>query len=145
MERASDFPRFQQVVIPILRAGLPDTVKVGSWIEDVDYRHYPMINIRRVGGPRDRGRPFDIDRPVMEMTAYSRDGIIEAEELYTQALDVLFDACANQTVTEAGHLARVEEFMGLTQFSSLFQETWRIQGLVSLTIRPPKKGITHGV
>jgi len=139
MERKSDFPRFQEVVIPLLRAEMPEEVKIGSWIEDIDYRHYPMINVRRVGGPRDRGRPHDLDRPVMEMTAYGKDGLIETEELYTQALDILFDACEKQTVTEAGSLARVEEFMGMTQFSSLFQDSWRVQGLVSLTIRPSRK------
>lgn len=135
----SNFPRFQEVVIPILRAGLPEDVKVGSWIEDIDYRHYPQVNVRRVGGPRSKSRPHDIDRPTIELTAYHKDGIIEAEELYTQCLDLLFEAQEKQTVTPAGHLASVEEFMGMTQFSSLFQDSWRIQGLISLTIRPLRK------
>lgn len=139
MERGSNFPRFQEVVLPILRAGLPEDVKVGSWIEDIDFRDYPIVNIRRVGGPRDYGRPFDLDRPTMELTAYHGAGLIEAEELYTQALDLLFEAQENQTLTPAGHLARVEEYMGMTQFSSLFQDSWRVQGLVSLTIRPRRK------
>ena len=139
MESRSSFPRFQEIVLPILRAGLPPDVKVGSWIEDIDYRHYPQVNIRRVGGPRDYGRPFDLDRPTMELTAYHDKGLIEAEELYAQSLDLLFEAQRNQTVTSAGHLSRVEEYMGMTQFSSLFQDTWRVQGLVSLSIRPNRE------
>lgn len=138
-QRQGNFPRFQEVVLPILRAGLPEDVKVGSWIEDIDYREYPTVNIRRVGGPRSKSRPFDVDRPTMELTAYHGDGLIEAEELYTQCMDLLFEAQEKQTLTEAGYLAGVEEFMGMTQFSSLFQDSWRVQGLVSLTVRPLRK------
>lgn len=141
MER-SNFPRFQEVVIPILRDALPSDVKVGSWIEDIDYRDYPIINVRRVGGPRDAGRPMDIDNPTVEMTAYHKDGLIECEDLYLEALDALFEAQQSQKVTDAGTVSRVVETMGLTQFSSLFQDTWRVQGLISLTIRPPKKEIS---
>lgn len=144
MEKRSSFPRFQEIVLPILRAGLPSDVKVGTWIEDIDYRHYPQVNIRRVGGPRDYGRPFDIDRPTMELTAYHNEGPIEAEELYAKSLDLLFEAQQNQTITPAGHLARVEEYMGMTQFSSLFQDTWRVQGLISLSIRPNRE-VKNGV
>jgi len=140
MGKRSNFPRFQEVVLPILRAGLPEDVKVGSWIEDIDYREYPMVNIRRVGGPRDYGMPGSLDRPTMELTAYHGDGLVEAEELYTQALDLLFEAQEKQTVTPAGSLGRVEEYMGMTQFSSLFQDSWRVQGLISLNIRPLRKG-----
>lgn len=136
MEGRSDFPRFQEVVLPILRAGLPEDVKVGSWIEDIDYRHYPQVNIRRVGGPRDTGQPYRLDRPTMELTAYHDDGLVEAEELYAKSLDILFEAQQKQTLTPAGYLSRVEEYMGMTQFSSLFQDTWRVQGLISLTVRP---------
>ena len=137
-KRVSDrgFPRFQEVVIPILRAGLPENVKVGSWVEDIDHRQYPQVNVRRVGGPRDIGQPFRLDRPTMELTVYHDQGLIEAEDLYALSLDLLFEAWHNQTLTPAGYLARVEEFMGMTQFSSLFQDTWRVQGLVSLSVRP---------
>lgn len=136
MEGRNNFPRFQEVVLPILRAGLPEDVKVGSWIEDIDYRHYPQVNIRRVGGPRDTGQPFRLDRPTMELTAYHDKGLIEAEDLYAKSLDLLFEAQQKQTLTPAGYLSRVEEFMGMTQFSSLFQDTWRVQGLISLSVRP---------
>lgn len=136
---ADTFPRFQQVVLPILREGLPDDVKVGSWIEDIDYRHYPQVNIRRVGGPRDWDHPMKLDRPVMELTAYHTDGLVEAEELYTKCFDLLVEAQQKQIVTPAGHIAGVKETMGMTQFSSLFQDTWRVQGLIELLIRPPRR------
>lgn len=139
MERKSNFPRFQEVVLPILRAGLPEDVKVGSWIEDIDHRHYPQVNIRRVGGPRDTGQPYRLDRPTMELTAYHNEGLIEAEELYARSLDLLFEAKQKQTLTPAGYLSRVEEYMGMTQFSSLFQDTWRVQGLISLSVRPTER------
>lgn len=139
MERKSNFPRFQEVVLPILRAGLPEDVKVGSWIEDIDHRHYPQVNIRRVGGPRDTGQPYRLDRPTMELTAYHNEGLIEAEELYAKSLDLLFEAQHKQTLTPAGYLSRVEEYMGMTQFSSLFQDTWRVQGLISLSVRPAER------
>ncbi|WOT03373.1 hypothetical protein [Corynebacterium pyruviciproducens] len=136
----SSFPRFQEVLIPILRRGLPKNVKVGSWIEDIDYRDYPIVNIRRVGGPRSSKQPFLLDTPTVEITAYHSDGIIEAEELYRDCIDVIFKAKEEQWMTDAGWISSVEERMGMTQFSSLFQDSWRIQGLVALTIRPPRKG-----
>ena len=139
MKNGSSFPRFQEVVLPILRAGLPEDVKVGSWIEDIDYRHYPQVNIRRVGGPRSVKRPYDIDNPVVELTVYHDEGLIEAEELYSRCIDILFKAKEDQTVTESGYLARVQETMGMTQFSSLFQDSWRVQGLIALTVRSLRK------
>ena len=41
----------QSVVLPLLRAALPD-VQIRSWIDDVDYRMYPLVSVRRVGGFR---------------------------------------------------------------------------------------------
>lgn len=144
MAKRSNFPRFQEVVLPVLRAGLPGDVKVGSWIEDIDYRHYPHVNVRRVGGPRDWYNPMHLDRPVVELTAYHGEGLIEAEELYTQCLDTLIEAQQKQVVTPAGSIAGVKETMGMTQFSSLFQDTWRVQGLIEILIRPPREGIENG-
>lgn len=133
------FPRFQEILIPILRRGLPDNVKVGSWIEDIDYREYPLVNVRRVGGPRSSKQPFLMDSPTVEITAYHSDGIIEAEELYAKCVDIIFRAHDEQWLTDAGYISHVEERMGMTQFSSLFQDSWRIQGLIAITVRPPRK------
>ncbi|AVJ50768.1 tail terminator [Mycobacterium phage OlanP] len=130
-------PRVQAVVLPILRAALPD-VKVGSWIEDIDYRTFPMVNVRRVGGPRHETRPDKLALPVIEMTAYGREGLVETEKLYEDALEALYDAVKYQTQTPAGYLHSIKETMGATQFSSLFQDSWRVQGLIQLGVRPPR-------
>lgn len=134
---ANSIPRFQEVVIPILRGALPDEVTVSSWVNDIDYRTYPIVNIRRLGGMRDRDRPEKLDHPVMEITVIGNVGLIETEDLYIEALDALFDAAKNQTPTPKGRISYVRETMGMTQFSSLFDATWRIQGLIQIGIRPP--------
>lgn len=131
-------PRVQQVVLPILREYLPDGVQVGSWVADVDYRRYPVVNVRRIGGGRSRTYSSGLDRPVIELTVYSADGLVEAEELYHACLDALYEAKARQKVTPAGYITHVRETMGLTQFSSLFQDTFRIQGLIQLGVKPGK-------
>lgn len=132
--------RFQEVVIPILRAALPPEVTVSSWVDDIDYRTYPIVNVRRLGGTRDRDHSSWLDHPVIEMTALGDEGLIETEDLYIKALDALYDASRTQTVVDAGSIAYVTETMGMTQFSSLFQDSWRVQGLLKLGIRPaPRK------
>lgn len=128
-------PRIQEVVLPILREKLPD-VTFTSWVPDVDYRTYPLVNIRRLGGyPID---PRRLDRAVIEMTAYSRDGLVETEDLYLDCRQVIWDMVQEQTVTPAGHLCSYFETLGPTQFDSPFDDTWRIQGLIQLGIRPPR-------
>ncbi|QGH80581.1 tail terminator [Mycobacterium phage Rahalelujah] len=131
-------PRVQKIVLPLLRAGLPDDVKVGSWVEDIDYRDFPMINIRRIGGIRNPTAPTVHSLPVIEMTAFTNTNLIDCENLYEDALDVLYDAVRDQTPTPAGRLQSMYETMGATQFSSLFQDSWRIQGLIRLGIRKPR-------
>ncbi|QFG12521.1 tail terminator [Mycobacterium phage Toaka] len=131
-------PRIQKIVLPLLREGLGDEVKVGSWVEDIDYRDFPMINIRRIGGIRNPTAPTVHSLPVIEMTAFSSESLIHCENLYEQAIDVLFEAVRNQTATPAGRLQSMYETMGATQFSSLFQDSWRIQGLIRLGIRKPR-------
>lgn len=130
--------RVQQIVLPLLRDRFGEDVKCGSWIEDIDYRMFPMINVRRVGGVRSRKLPDLMSKPVIEMTCYGTEGLPETEELYEEALDALFDAVKNQTQTDAGYLSSIFETMGATQFSSLFQDSWRVQGLIRLGIRPPQ-------
>lgn len=132
-------PRAQEVVVPILRsdprlAG----VKISTWVPDIDYRQFPMLNIRRIGGIRNPNLPGLHSLPVIELTAYSSESLIACEELYETALDVLYDAVHYQTQTDAGHLQSIYETMGATQFSSLFQDSWRVQGLIRLCIRRPR-------
>jgi hypothetical protein len=132
---ARPIPRVQEVVLPLLRAGLTG-VTIGSWGPDVDKRTYPYINIRRLGGVA-----VDVallDRCVIEMTVYSRDGIVATENLYLDARKVLWDAVENQTVVSGkGYLHSFFETLGPTQFDSPFDDSWRVQGLIQLGIRPP--------
>lgn len=131
-------PRFQEVVLPILREALPD-VEITSWIPDIDYRKYPTINVRRLGGVRNRRNPSMMDHPVMELTVYHDEGLPEAEELYSRALEALFDARKSQKLVDSGYITSVNEIMGQTQFSSLFQDSYRVQGLIELGIRPSRE------
>lgn len=141
--------RVQKIVLPLLRghgdlqdqmSQLPEfpNTKIGTWVEDIDYRLFPMINIRRVGGFRHPTRPTLLGKPVIEMTAFGVEGLPETEEMYEDALEVLYKAVKRQTQTEHGYLHSIKETFGGTQFSSLFQDSWRIQGLVQLGIRPPR-------
>lgn len=131
-------PRVQEVVLPILRQALGDGVQVTSWVPDIDYRDYPVVNVRRLGGYRSRQRPLGMDLPVIELTVYHDAGLVETEDLYHQAVDALIQAQRDQTLTDAGYITMVRETMGLTQFSSPFQDTFRIQGLIQLGIKPRK-------
>lgn len=124
--------------MPLLREGLPG-VDITSWTPDIDYREYPIVNVRRLGGPRDRNRPDMFDHPVVELTVYHGEGLPEAEVLYNDALDVLYKAQKEQRMVDRGHLAYVREVMGMTQFSSPYQDSYRVQGLIQMGVRAPRK------
>ena len=133
----SVMPRVQAVVLPLLRDALPG-VKIGSWVEDIDYRTFPMLNVRRIGGRRYGEGPLELALPVIELTAYGNEGLVETEQLYEDALEALYEAVRLQKLTDAGYLHSITETMGATQFSSLFMDSWRVQGLIQLGVRPPK-------
>ncbi|MGZ3380402.1 MAG: hypothetical protein ACXVBB_09065 [Isosphaeraceae bacterium] len=130
-------PRVQQIALPILRAALPG-VKCGSWVEDIDYRTFPLVNVRRIGGTRNGNQPDKFGLPVVEMTVYGTAGLVETENLYEDALEALYEAVRLQTQTAHGYLHSIKETMGATQFPSPFQDSWRIQGLIRLGVRPPR-------
>lgn len=131
--------RVQRIVVPLLR-GDPrmDGVTITTWIPDVDFRDFPLLNVRRLGGARNPDAPMLHAKPVIELAAYSTDSLIACEELYETALDVLYDAARLQTTTDSGSLQSVFETMGATQFSSMFQDSWRVQGLIRLGVRAPR-------
>lgn len=131
-------PRIQSVVIPIMRDWPPlKNVHVGSWVEDIDYREFPMLNVRKVDSAgRNYSYPNKLDVTVIELTAYSMEGLPECEHLYNHALEALYDAVLYQKKTDTGYLHSIRENMGMTQFSSLFMDSWRVQGLVQLGLRP---------
>ena len=132
----SVIPRVQAIVIPILRDKFPG-VKVGSWVEDVDFREFPMLNVRRIGGVRHDRRPKNLGLPIIELTAFGTEGLPDTEQLYEDALEALYDAVRRQEETDEGYLHSMFETMGATQFSSLFMDSWRVQGLIQLGVRPP--------
>lgn len=132
-------PRVQKVIVPLLREDPRlDGVTVTTWVPDIDFREFPILNVRRMGGIRNPKAPTLHTFPVIEMTAYTNTNLIDCEELYETALDVLYDAVENQTQTDAGYLQSLYETMGATQFSSLFQDSWRVQGLIRLCVRRPR-------
>lgn len=132
-------PRVQQIVLPILRA-TPELqgVTATSWVPDVDVRDYPLINIKRMGGARDAKRPFDFGLAIIEMTAYGKEGLPETEQIYENALEALYKAVWYQTQTEAGYLHSMRETMGTTSFQSPYADSWRVQGLIQLGMRPSR-------
>lgn len=126
-------PRVQSIILPVLREALPG-VTVGSWYRDIDYRTFPILNIRRLGGVGPD--PKRLDLPVIEMTAYTQESLPATESLYMDAREVLLDMVERQTVTPSGYLHSFTETMGPTPFDSPFEDTWRVQGLIQLGVRP---------
>jgi hypothetical protein len=144
----SKMPRVQSVLLPILKAALPD-VSFSTWYPDVDYRKYPLINLRPWTDGRGRHpiRPKELAWPVVEMTAFGSEGLVETELLYNDALEALYDAVLYQVQTPAGYLHSMRETMGASVFDSPFMETWRIQGLIQFGVRPPRTktiGVNNG-
>lgn len=136
-------PRVQRVVIPILKAGLRDDIKVGSWVEDVARRGFPLVNIRRLGGLPNAKRPDLLAKPVIELTAYSTavdpdyPALTGTEDLWADAAHLIAEAVKKQTVVPGvGYLHSYFETMGATQFDSPYDDTWRIQGLIQVGLRP---------
>jgi len=129
-------PRIQDVLLPILRAGLPG-VQVVSWVPDVEDRQFPIINIRRLGGLPE-SVDF-LDKPVVEITAFSDENLAACENLLLDARQVIYDAWKAQTVVpNKGHISSYFETLGPTQFDSPIDDTWRVQMLVQLGLRPPR-------
>lgn len=130
-----DMPRIQEVLLPYFREQFP-TVHFSTWYNPTDHRTFPFVNVRRLGGlPKDVRR---LDFPVIELTAYTRDGLELTEDLYLDVRTALWDMVDKQIVTDAGYLHSYFETMGPTQFDSPFENSWRIQGLIQLGLRPPR-------
>lgn len=138
----SKLPRPAKIILPILRnanlSGIYGDVgtNVFTWNPQVDYRVYPWVEVRRLGGARNERHPTKLGLPVVEFTAWCNIGLPETEQLYEDVLEALYLAVRLQTQTPDGYLHSIKETMGATQFSSLFQDSWRVQGLIQLGIRP---------
>lgn len=130
-------PRPQDVVLPILRSAVGDRfTKIGSWTEDVDYRQFPLLNVRRIGGIRYRPEPRHLALPLLELSVYGTAGPASTEQLYADVLEALYAAVRNQTPTDAGFLHSIAETVGATQVASPFKGSWLVRGTVRLGIRP---------
>ena len=71
-----------------------------------------------------------------ELTAYTEVDLPTTETLYEDALDALYAAVHSQEpLMGVGYLHSIKETFGATQFSSLFQDSWRVQGLIQFGIR----------
>jgi hypothetical protein len=129
-------PRAQAVIMPVLRERLPGITFV-SWEPDVDYRTYPFVKIRRLGGVGPD--PQRLDRPVVEITAFSRDGLVATEDIYLDVRQVIWEMVQNQTVVpNIGYLHSFTETLGPIQLDADFDDAWRIQGLIQIGVRPPR-------
>lgn len=132
----SNAPRVQAVVIPLLRAALDNDVTVSSWIPDVDDRSFPIVNVRALGG-RDSGWYAQLKLPVVEITAYGNETLEATELLMDDALNAIEDAVYKQTdVPGVGHLHSMFITFAPGQFDSPYDDTWRVQALIQLGVRP---------
>lgn len=128
-------PRVQEVLFPVLRPMFPG-VTFSSWISDVDHRDYPIVNMRRLSG-LPRNDLAKLDRPVVEITVYTRDGLVATEDLYLDIREAIWDMVGNQTVVPSvGYLHSFFETFAPTPFDSPYDGTWRVQGLIQLGVRP---------
>lgn len=109
---------------------------VPSWNKDVDYRTFPILQVRRLGGlAKDLRR---LDRAVIELTAHTNVDLPTTEDLLLDAQTVLYDMVDKQIVTPAGSLNSIRMTMGPTQFDGIFDDTFRVQSLIQLGVRPPR-------
>lgn len=130
-----EMPRIQAVVMPILRDAFPEA-QVVSWVPAISDREYPIINVRRLGGyPVD---PELLDRATIELTVYGlqSEGLPASENLLKRAQIALWQAVRLQQVTPYGYLHSYRQTMGMTQFDSPYDDTFRVQSLIQLGLRP---------
>jgi len=133
---APAMPRAEAIILPLLRVVLPG-VTVGTWVEDVDHRKLPMLHVRRIGGVRNERRPLLLGMQAIEIGCYRSDDLASTEKMYDTALEALYAAVSNQTVTPYGWLSSIREPIGPVQLASPYQDSWRVQGAVQLGVRPP--------
>lgn len=151
-------PKVEEVVLPILRSGLPSHVSVVTWTPTVDRRtgapnldpglqmkSYPLVKIRRLAGSANQRRPDLLDLAVIETTVFSTAtdshyvGYGGTQDLLLDVQYLIHQAIRNQTVIEnVGYLHSYFQTMGPLQLDSPFDDTWRWQSLIQLGVRPPR-------
>jgi hypothetical protein len=127
--------RANQLVLPYLREKFPKVLVV-SQVPDVDHRRYPILLVRP-GGGTDSEYPEFLDFSVIEMSAHSVTDLADAETLYHDARMSLVEASRRQTVIAGkGWLHSVKQTMGAQQLEPIFEDSWRVLGLIRLGLRP---------
>ncbi len=127
------------MVLPILREALRCRCRLrrpGRGLPDLPYGRHPQG--RRYPQPPNHPPAIHSLPPEVTMEAVSADGLIEAEELYDDALEALYAAVANQTVVPnaLGHLQSLREAQGATQSPPAeLPDTWSVQGKLRLGLR----------
>lgn len=134
-------PRINDVLLPVLRDELADDwpeLQVTSWIPNIDFRSYPLLNVRRIGGA-----PVDVDlfdHPVVEIAALSGPDLPTCEKLLLDARQVIWEMVRDQRVVNGvGYLHSYSEQLGPTQLESPADDIWRYQMTVSLGLRPTRE------
>ena len=124
-------PRVQDIVLPLLREGLGPEVHVRTWSDNVEHR--------RLGGLNSLGSIQNgLEHPVVEITATTREGLAATEDLAIRCRNILVNS-RNVVVPGVGHLVRVRDTLGMTQFPSEIQGTWRVQQLLRTDFRYPRR------
>ena len=132
-------PRVQDIVLPLLREGLGPGVHVRTWSDNVEHREYPEVRVRRLGGLNTLGSIQNgLEHPGGEITATTREGLAATEDLAIRCRNILVNS-RNVVVPGVGHLVRVRETLGMTQFPSEIQGTWRVQQLLRTDFRYPRR------
>lgn len=128
-------PRVEDIILPLLRSALPG-VTVGTWVEDIDHRSFPLVHLHHIGGVRHDRRPKQLAMPEVQMACMRSDNLANTTIMYNTALEALYDAWLNQTVTPAGYLSSFVETTGMRQGPSPYQDSWFVSGTMKFGVRP---------
>ena len=72
------------------------------------------------------------------MTCYGDVDLASTENIFLDARTLVWDLFDKQIVTPKGTISSYFETMGPSQFDSPFEDTWRVQSLTQLGMRPPR-------
>lgn len=135
-------PRAQAILIPTLQESLEveyPGIKVGSWVEQVLDRQFPLVNLRRVAGSNASKDPNRLDESVIEYTAYGDVSYPNTEQLCMDTRQIIYEMWAKQVVVpNVGYIHSFFQTLSPTQFDSPFDDTWRVQGMIQLGLRPTR-------
>lgn len=133
-----NLPRTAPVLLTILRGALPQSVAVRTWTEDVDYREFPLVTLHKLpAGSRNNKRPNVLRTVTFEMVAIVPTCLEDAEDLWEEALEALYDAQRRQVATPNGSLTSLDD-TGCGDVGSPFPDTFAASGFIRLGHRAPR-------